>query len=284
MLALLLVTVAGAGTHSGGSIAIVDGMTAVFYPSPITVAGETAIGKVTVSLNDLTHDYPDDIDMLLVGPSPENVKVVLMSDAGNGTPGVALADITFDDAGAELLDEAANESGTYHPNDYPETDCDPAPEPEFPPPAPGGPYGTDLADFIGSTANGVWNLYVLDDCALFAPGGLIAGWSLTITPPTAVRVAGLRAAARNGAVVVSWRTASETGVLGFNVYRSAGTTTTKVNRVLIPAKAAGQAGGAHYRLLDRLVRPDTSYTYRLQAVEASGKRSWSGSVSTRTSR
>ena len=40
------------------------------YPSNIAVAGLTApITKVTVSINSLTHTFPDDLDFLLVGPA-----------------------------------------------------------------------------------------------------------------------------------------------------------------------------------------------------------------------
>jgi len=41
-----------------------------------------AVSKVTVSLNGLSHTYPDDLDILLVGP--DGAKVMLMSDAGLG--------------------------------------------------------------------------------------------------------------------------------------------------------------------------------------------------------
>lgn len=289
--ALALVPIAGAAPETtygpGGPIAFVDAMPAAPYPSTINVSGSPpSLTDVNVTLTGITHDFGDDIDILLVGPAGQTV--VLMSDAGNGEALVAV-DLTFDDAaGVPLPDESAIESGTYTPSNYfsATSGCpneDPDPFPGAPAPAP--TYGSMLSVFNGTDPNGDWDLYVLDDCMLFAPTGTIATWTLEIIAvPTAVRVTQLSAAERRGSVVLRWRTAAETGVVGFNVYRSSGARTTKLNGALIPAQAAGRTRGAHYRLVDRLVRPGTSYTYRLQAVDASGTRSWSGSVSTRTSR
>ena len=72
----------------------------------------------------------------------------------------------------------------------------------------------------------------------------------------------------------TWRTASETDALGFNLWRySASGKGVKVNRTLIAAKVAGRAAGAAYRVVDRITRPG-SYTYRLQSVSKTGKRAW----------
>ena len=51
------------------------------YPSNISVLGFSGlITKVTVSLFSLTHTWPGDIDILLVGPAGQNI--LLMSDTG----------------------------------------------------------------------------------------------------------------------------------------------------------------------------------------------------------
>ncbi len=51
------------------------------YPSTINVAGVVgAVSKVTVTLKNMNHTFPDDIDVLLVGPGGQ--KILLMSDAG----------------------------------------------------------------------------------------------------------------------------------------------------------------------------------------------------------
>ena len=155
------------------------------YPSTIPVSGlPTTTTDVNVTLTGVTHDFGDDIDVLLVGPAGQ--KVVLMSDAGDGIQ-VAAADVTLDDAAAvPLPDEDEITTGTYTPSNYfsatagcPNEEFDP-----FPAPAPAPAYGSMLADFTGTNPNGTWSLYVLDDCQLFAPAGAIAGgWSIQITTP-----------------------------------------------------------------------------------------------------
>ena len=92
---------------------------------------------------------------------------------------------------------------------------------------------------------------------------------------TAVSVRSFGARRHGKAIVVTWRTASEVGALGFNVYRSeADGPLHKVNRSLIAAKRGGQALGARYRLVDLRVRRAGKYTYRLQLVHLNGARSW----------
>src|SRR5262249_60688742 len=52
------------------------------YPSNITVAGLSApIGRVSITLNGLSHTFPDDLDMLLV--APDGTKLIVFSDAGS---------------------------------------------------------------------------------------------------------------------------------------------------------------------------------------------------------
>jgi hypothetical protein len=94
-------------------------------------------------------------------------------------------------------------------------------------------------------------------------------------PTTAVSVRRLDAVRTKKGVSVTWRTASETEILGFNVFRTrTGTSRIKVNPALIPAKHSGQAGGAAYRVLDRTAKAGRGYTYRLQIVDLRGARSW----------
>src|SRR6185503_9051749 len=70
------------------------------YPSTIFVSGLTAaVYSVRVVVTNLTHTYPEDIDMLLVGPN--GAAVLLMSDAGSDFP-VQNITLTFDDDGARL--------------------------------------------------------------------------------------------------------------------------------------------------------------------------------------
>jgi PKD repeat protein len=153
-------------------INIPDSGTASLYPSKISVASLPSNPvKVTVTLTGISHTYPDDLDILLVGPGGQ--KVLLMSDAGGGTD-INNLTLTFDDAaGSTLSDSSAIVSGTYKPTDFAAGDT-------FPAPAPAGPYGTALSAFTGLNPNGVWSLYVLDDAAGDS-GSIAGGWSLKFT-------------------------------------------------------------------------------------------------------
>jgi uncharacterized repeat protein (TIGR01451 family) len=143
------------------------------YPSTIFVSGLTAsVFHVRVTLNNLSHSYADDLDVLLVGPGGQTT--LLMSDCG-GEFSMANVSLTFDDGTANALpDSTSIFSGVVRPSDY-GTDAD-----VFPAPAPAGPYGTNLAVFDDTDPNGLWSLYVLDDAD--KDSGLLAGgWTLTFT-------------------------------------------------------------------------------------------------------
>jgi len=142
------------------------------YPSTITVAGLGGnVTKVTVTLLNLTNSFPDDIDILLVGPTGQTL--VLMSDAGGGTD-IGSVTLTFDDtAGGPLPDAGQITTGNFNPTDYGAGDT-------FPAPAPAGPYGTTLSAFNGINPNGIWALYVVDDTAGDV-GSINDGWRLSLT-------------------------------------------------------------------------------------------------------
>lgn len=168
----------GGSAFTGSAITLGDNQAGAPYPSTIAVAGLTgSIAKVTVRLDSLTHTYPDDIDMVLVGPGGQ--AVMLMSDAGGGTNLSNLA-LTFDPAAfATVLENTVIAGGAVQPADY-------APGESLPGPAPAGPYGTDLAVFNGLAPNGTWRLFAVDDQA--SDSGSIGGWTLTIAttaPPDA---------------------------------------------------------------------------------------------------
>lgn len=154
------------------AINIPDHGPALPYPSPITVAGVTGlVSAATVTLNGITHAFPDDINILLVGPRGQ--KVLVLSGVGGGQPVTNLV-LTLDDtASAALPDASQLTSGTYQPTAYKLGTV-------FPRPAPSGTPATKLAAFNTSDPNGVWSLYVFDDT--IGDGGVIAeGWSLTLT-------------------------------------------------------------------------------------------------------
>jgi len=130
------------------------------------------VTNVTLTLNNLNHTFPDDIDVLLVGPGGQSV--LLMSDAG-GSGDLVNVNLTFDDAAAAMLPDTTQiVSGTFKPSNFevvPDT---------FPAPAPAAPYGSMLSAFNGTAPNGTWSLYVMDDAAQDL-GSISGGWTLNIT-------------------------------------------------------------------------------------------------------
>ena len=153
------------------SIAIGDKQPAMPYPSMISVSGlPGSIRKVTTTLRGMTHTFPPDVSILLVGPQGQNV--VLMSRAGR-TGGMGNCWLAFDDA-ANITPprDALIADGTYAPADYGSGG-------NFFPPAPPAPYGATLSVFDGTNPNGTWSLYVQDD--QIPDSGLISGgWTLNI--------------------------------------------------------------------------------------------------------
>lgn len=142
------------------------------YPSTNLVSGVSGlVGKVSVTLSNLNHSFPDDLDVLLVGPNGQ--KVILMSDAG-GANAVANATVTFDDgASTAVPDSGQILSSSYRPAAYEPGDA-------FDAPAPAGPYDTSLSTFAAGDPNGVWSLYIMDD-STGDPGNVGNGWRLAIT-------------------------------------------------------------------------------------------------------
>lgn len=147
------------------------------YPNPLTVSGLLTSGVTvkSVTINNYSHTFPDDVDLVLVSPS--NQSVILMSDAGGGTDATG-QNFTFDDAApATLADGAFNTSGTYRPTNFGAGDNWPAPGPG------GAPSATTLATFTGNM-NGTWNLYSFDDVT--GDIGIISSWSITFNVPQQV--------------------------------------------------------------------------------------------------
>lgn len=155
-----------------GLITIPNSGVATPYPSTINVAGVAGtVSKVTATLTNMNHTFPDDIDILLVGPGGQSV--ILMSDAG-GSPDLVNVTLTFDDTAVNILPDSTQiTSGTYRPTNSGTGDT-------FPAPAPAAPYGSTLSVFNGVNPNGAWRLFVVDD-ASGDVGNIAGGWSLSIT-------------------------------------------------------------------------------------------------------
>lgn len=157
------------------------GSPATPYPSSITVAGVTnSVTKVTVTLKQITHTFPSDVDVLLVGPT--GVKFVLMSDVIGGTDWTGQT-YTLDDTAAALLPSSGTPpaSGSFKPTNYGTADLFPAPAPASPYLDPATAGSATLASaFNGLNPNGTWSLYAVDDAGTDI-GTFAGGWDLTLT-------------------------------------------------------------------------------------------------------
>ncbi len=156
-----------------GSIAVPSSGTvgnASPYPSRIRVNGSARYTSlVTVELRSLNH-WPNDLDVLLVGPTGENL--VLMSDVGRDMVGDAVT-VTFSDGAPQIPEFEPLTSGTFRPSD-----ADSGPD-AWPDPAPPPSGATTLGTFINTNPNGDWLLFIVDDSTNDA-GAIGGGWCLNI--------------------------------------------------------------------------------------------------------
>jgi uncharacterized repeat protein (TIGR01451 family) len=154
------------------AITIRDNNSALPYPSSLNVAGVTGVlGKVTVTLSNLTHTFPQDVDVLVVSPSGQ--KNMLMS--GAGAPPVDHANVSFDDGALLAIPDGSAQiaSGSYRPAAYISGF-------NLPSPAPAGPYPSAMSSFNAAPPNGTWSLYANDHTAGDL-GNIAGGWSLALT-------------------------------------------------------------------------------------------------------
>ncbi|WP_168651240.1 S-layer family protein [Dolichospermum sp. UHCC 0352] len=153
-------------------ITIPNGGAATTYPSSINVSGlNGTITSLKVTLSNISHTYPDDLDILLIGPTGANI--LLMSDAGWSWD-LNNVTLTFDPNASDFLpDQGQISSGSYRATDY-ETD-----DRFNNSPAPSGDYGIDFSVFNNTIPNGIWNLYVVDDTGVDI-GNIAGGWSIAI--------------------------------------------------------------------------------------------------------
>ncbi len=175
---LTVTTAGGTQTFSNSNYIEIPDATAraTPYPSNISVSGLSGVtSKVTVTLNNFSHQNASDASVLLV--SPNGSGIILMSNAGTNA-NTNNATITFDQAtGNNLPFNGSLVTGTYLPSAYSPTDF-------FPNPAPlsnsTGVFLNSLDGFNSFTPNGTWSLFVLDKVR--GNSGMIAGgWSINIT-------------------------------------------------------------------------------------------------------
>lgn len=177
---LLTSSCGGGGGGDSGSGAFVNtvAMTipnvgqASVYPSVIAVSGlKHNVTSVSLTLVGLSHQWPDDLDVLLVSPSGQSSMV--MSDVGGATAAVGI-NLTVFGGGGPLPDAGGLLAGSFGPTNSGAGDT-------FPVGPPGGigPYSTDFSVFNGTNPNGAWLLFVVDDAA--GQAGSLNGWTLSLT-------------------------------------------------------------------------------------------------------
>jgi uncharacterized repeat protein (TIGR01451 family) len=154
------------------------------YPSAMVVSNINGdVSAVTVTVSNLIHSFPNDIGMLLVGPS--GASCVLMSAAANESTITTPITVTFDQNAALVVPPYGEiVSGSYQPADYYASQHGTT-ETFSKSPVPVGPYNTNLAVFAGTSANGTWSLYIEDDTDGDA-GTNLNGWGLAFTTITPV--------------------------------------------------------------------------------------------------
>jgi len=181
--------------RSTGAICTTLGGPGSPYPSTITVTnGPAQIGSMRVTLYDVTQEMPDNLDVLLVGPTGQ--AFILMADAGGNVNLTTPVTLTFSDSANQVLPNSAPlTTGVFEP-----TSWEPG-QPSFDPPAPPAPYnepgsavgGTGTQTLMGNfgltNANGTWSLYIRDDAGLYTPvaitGCIGGGWGLEFLAATA---------------------------------------------------------------------------------------------------
>ena len=161
------------------------------YPSQITVTGHTApITDLNVTFNGFTHPAPGDLQgPVLVGPGGQGLLLMACVGGDGGPTGAANnATLKIDDSSGIRLPVFPNAptSGTYKPtNNCPSNPSIPSPGPltNYANPGPGAGGAATLAQvFNGSSANGVWSLFVNDGFIGGGTGQFAGGWSLEISP------------------------------------------------------------------------------------------------------
>lgn len=149
------------------------------YPSSITVVGAgTSVTTVDVQLGALTHTFPDDLDLLLLGPT--GARMVIQSDVGAGLDVNGLSYVISDSGATLMPDSGQLVAGTFKPTNAGSGD-------PFVAPAPAGPHSeaapagtaTLTSIFANTNPNGQWKLFVVDDTVADV-GTYAGGWCINV--------------------------------------------------------------------------------------------------------
>jgi hypothetical protein len=141
------------------------------YPSERNVSGfnQGVTLDVNLTLKNLSHTFPDDIDIML---SHRGKTRKVMSDVGGGGDVNNITIRLDDEAANQLPDNGPLVAGSFRPRNVGGSD-------PFAAPAPTPVSSPDLVGFDGSNPNGPWRLWVMDDAGGDS-GQLAGGWSITI--------------------------------------------------------------------------------------------------------
>ena len=102
-------------SETSGVLTIADGATASRSLSFTSLGMWCRLKTVNISLFGLSCTFPDDLDLLLVGPDGTNL--LFWSDAG-GTHELFSQSFAMGDFGPSLPDSGGVTSGSYRPADY----------------------------------------------------------------------------------------------------------------------------------------------------------------------
>jgi VCBS repeat-containing protein len=161
-------------------------------PSTIAVSGLTGVvTHLTVTLNDLSHEEANDVQVLL--RAPDGTNIYLMANNGGvtaiGSPDAtppAGPNVTFDSSATDTIGAGGVGAGPYAPLNASTTGNVTSNLPAGTP-APVTTMG--LGGFYGINPNGAWGLYI-DDVNAFDVGQMTGGWTLSFnyqpnSPPVA---------------------------------------------------------------------------------------------------
>ena len=146
-----------------GAITINTSGSAAPFPSRLLVRGfkDSTLTDVDLVLVGFDHEFPDEVDVLLVPPTKRASRnALVMSDVRASTV-VKETTLRLDDEAAWPPGGEALTSGTYRPtNDFDNNGPD-----NFDTPAPVPTGNTPLKIFDGMDPNGEWRLFIRDDTA-----------------------------------------------------------------------------------------------------------------------
>ncbi len=116
------------------------------------------------------------------------------------------------------------------------------------------------------------------DCASYGSGWTCSECQCQV-PPTLIELISFDADAGWSRVTLKWGTAAETDNAGFNIYRAETEDGNyiKINTALIPSQGTTTQGAA-YKFIDKGLKNNKAYFYKLEDVDVSGNSTFHGPV------